>query len=208
MAGISAFEWFQLVCIDEFRKANPGAAVDYRAVADGCRNLWYNQMDASDKVRFYQMEQMKNELDEEQLKNELDEAKKKKKKKRAENTVKEEKTEKEEKKTKKKKEKDLNALEGNQTEKEEKKPKKKKKKKEKDLSAPKRNQTPFFLYLAEKREQVKAANPDFTNPEVVSELGRRWKLLPEEAKKRYNDRFLEEKQRYKEEKARYNQQEH
>jgi hypothetical protein len=174
MAGISAFEWFQLVCIDEFRKANPGAEVDYRGVADGCRNLWYNQMDASDKVRFYLMEQMKNELDE---------AKKKKKKKRAEKTVKEEKTEKEEKKTKKKK-------------------------KEKDLNAPKRNQTPFFLYLAEKREQVKAANPDFTNPEVVSELGRRWKLLPEEAKKRYNDRFLEEKQRYAEEKARYNQQEH
>jgi hypothetical protein len=181
MGDISATEWFQLVCIDEFRKANPGAEVDCRGVADGCRNLWYNQMDASDKVRFYQMEQMKNELDE---------AKKKKKKKRAEKTVKEEKTEKEEK-----------------TKKEEKKTKKKKEK-EKDLNAPKRNQTPFFLYLAEKREQVKAANPDFTNPEVVSELGRRWKLLPEEAKERYHDRFLEEKQRYEENMARYNQQEH
>ena len=47
-----------------------------------------------------------------------------------------------------------------------------KKKKKKDPNAPKGRQGAFFIFLGERRERIKAANPDFTNPEIAQEVGR------------------------------------
>jgi hypothetical protein len=76
-------------------------------------------------------------------------------------------------------------------------------KKEKDPHAPKGVQQAFFIFLGEKRGQLKAVNPDFTNPEIAQEAGRLWKELPEEAKEVYRLKSLADKERYEKEKENY-----
>ena len=40
----------------------------------------------------------------------------------------------------------------------------------KDPNQPKQPSSAFFLYMNEARENIKAANPDFTNPELSKDL--------------------------------------
>ena len=65
-----------------------------------------------------------------------------------------------------------------------KKPKRKKHKK--DPSAPKRAKTGYMLFTDENRDRVRSelkTRPNFKNQDVLTELGRLWKALPEEEKK-------------------------
>ena len=64
--NISAFEWFQLAVVDEFRKANPGKPVDFPLVKRQCRRRWDRKMKDSDKIRFHQLEKLKIEEEEEE----------------------------------------------------------------------------------------------------------------------------------------------
>ena len=64
----------------------------------------------------------------------------------------------------------------------------------KDPNRPKQPSSAFFLYMNEARENIKAANPDFTNPELSKEASRRWNNeMSEEEKAPYVKRHDEAK---------------
>jgi hypothetical protein len=48
----------------------------------------------------------------------------------------------------------------------------KKAKKMRDPNQPRGRQTAFFIFLAERRAKIKAANPDFSNPQIAQEVAR------------------------------------
>jgi hypothetical protein len=73
------------------------------------------------------------------------------------------------------------------------------KKKTKDPNAPKRNLNSYMLYTGEVRKQVAAVNPSLKVTEVVKIIGKQWRELSDEAKKKYVDLAAEDKVRYKKE---------
>jgi len=79
----------------------------------------------------------------------------------------------------------------------------KKKKRRRDPNLPKQGLSAFFIFMSDNREKLKAANPDFGNPEIAKELSRRWKDLTEEEKEPYLTRQEEDKNRYNQEMAEY-----
>jgi upstream-binding transcription factor len=81
-----------------------------------------------------------------------------------------------------------------------KKKKKKKKKKTRDPNTPRRPWSAFMIFANEKREEVRALNPDLKKNDVGKELGRIWKELPENHKQNFRNRAAEDKKRYLEEK--------
>jgi len=81
----------------------------------------------------------------------------------------------------------------------------KSKKKKRDPNLPKQGISAFFFFLGEQRETLKAANPDFKNPEIAQELGRRWKEMSAGERRPYLDRQEEDKIRYNKELAEYKQ---
>jgi len=71
-----------------------------------------------------------------------------------------------------------------------------KSKKPKDKNAPKRPQSAYFLYLSERRTQLKTSDPDKKVTEVSKLIGQEWKKLTDEAKKPYAAKAIEEKTKY------------
>jgi len=71
-----------------------------------------------------------------------------------------------------------------------------KSKKPKDKNAPKRPQSAYFLYLSERRTQLKTSDPDKKVTEVSKLIGQEWKKLSDEAKKPYAAKAIEEKTKY------------
>lgn len=54
----------------------------------------------------------------------------------------------------------------------------------------------FFIFSQEKRSEVNQSHPDWRIGQVAQELGRQWKAITPELKKKYEDLAVEEKRRY------------
>ena len=63
----------------------------------------------------------------------------------------------------------------------------KKAKKKKDPNAPKGKSSAFIFFGSATRAEIKAAHPDWSLGDVGRELGKRWKELTEDDKKRHHD---------------------
>lgn len=74
-----------------------------------------------------------------------------------------------------------------------------KKKKE----GPKKACSSYIYFTIEIRPQVKAENPNMSNSEIMSEMGRLWKLATDEIKQTYQKLADADKQRYETEKAQF-----
>lgn len=57
----------------------------------------------------------------------------------------------------------------------------------------------YMMFVNDQRETVKKANPNLTNKELVSELGKLWNALDEDGKKKYKDSAAKDKERYEKE---------
>ena len=62
-----------------------------------------------------------------------------------------------------------------------------KEKKKKDKNAPKGAKSAYILFCSEERAQVKKDMPDIDSKNVLTELGKRWKVLKENDEDRYNE---------------------
>ena len=80
---------------------------------------------------------------------------------------------------------------------------KKRGKKKKDPNAPKGAMTAYFLFANEQRDKIKESNPDASFSEIGKLLGKAYKEISEEDKKRYGVMAAEDKQRAKRELAEY-----
>ena len=56
--------------------------------------------------------------------------------------------------------------------------------KKKDPNAPKRGLSAYMFFCQEQRQALKQEKPDMKVTEITSELGKRWRALPEEDKKK------------------------
>ena len=84
-------------------------------------------------------------------------------------------------------------------------PKKEKRtKKERDPNKPKKPQTAFFMYLSDHREAIKKEFPELKVTEISKKASERWKELPEDEKKVYNDKVAEAKKQYEKDMEAYN----
>ena len=70
---------------------------------------------------------------------------------------------------------------------------------------PKRPSTAFLFFCNDKREEVKNANPELTNQEVMKRLGEMWKndFADEESRKKWVEQATLDKERYEEEMKEY-----
>lgn len=69
-------------------------------------------------------------------------------------------------------------------------------KKEKDPDAPKKPQTAYFLFMNQKRVEVKEADPSLTFGTLTKKLTEMWRGLDDEARKVYDDLAIKDKERY------------
>jgi len=74
--------------------------------------------------------------------------------------------------------------------------KSKKSKKKKDPKKPKRAMSSFMFFANDKRNEVRAANPDLKITEVGKKLGEMWKSLIDSDKKKYEEQAAQDKERY------------
>ena len=58
------------------------------------------------------------------------------------------------------------------------------------------NRSAFFLYCADHRASLKAANPGYTVGDVAKALGKQWQEVDEKLKKSYQEKGEIEKQKY------------
>jgi hypothetical protein len=79
--------------------------------------------------------------------------------------------------------------------------------KRKESGAPKRPMTAFLLFSMEKREEVKADNPELKGTDISKELGRMWKddFADKESRAKWVDQAEKEKERYKKEMEAFNE---
>ena len=79
--------------------------------------------------------------------------------------------------------------------------------KRKESGAPKRPMTAFLLFSMEKREEVKADNPDLKGTDISKELGRMWKddFADTESRAKWVEQAEKEKERYKKEMESFNE---
>ncbi|XP_032831579.1 high mobility group protein 20A-like isoform X1 [Petromyzon marinus] len=82
---------------------------------------------------------------------------------------------------------------------------KKRKKVGRDSNAPRAPLTGYVRFLNERREQVRAENPDVSFPEITRMLGNEWSKLPAQEKQRYLDEADKDKERYMKELEKYQQ---
>lgn len=80
---------------------------------------------------------------------------------------------------------------------------KRKRKAKKDPNAPKRATTAFFFFAQVERSKVRDAHPEWKVTEISKELGKMWSAMEPEAKLRYEQSAVKDRQRYQEEMARY-----
>lgn len=64
---------------------------------------------------------------------------------------------------------------------------------------PKKPLSPFLLFSNEVREEIKSQNPSLSFGDLASLIGRRWKSLGEYEKKKYYDRYAENKSSWEQE---------
>jgi len=73
----------------------------------------------------------------------------------------------------------------------------------KDPNAPKRALSAFMIFSNEIRDTVKVERPDLGFLEIATEIGRRWKEVPDNKRKRYEALAAKDKERYLAEKEHY-----
>ena len=78
------------------------------------------------------------------------------------------------------------------------------KRKKKDPDAPKRPTSSYLFFCKEERETVKSEFPEMKNPEIVKEMGSRWRELSEEDREQFQTLAAEDKSRYETEMEAYN----
>jgi len=57
----------------------------------------------------------------------------------------------------------------------------------------------YMLFNKEERPKVLKDHPDLKAKEVITELGKRWKALSDEARKKFNDKSAEQKSKFNKE---------
>jgi hypothetical protein len=77
----------------------------------------------------------------------------------------------------------------------------KKKRTKKPEGAPTRGKSAYLFFCQANRAEVKEANPSFKATEVMAELGRMWKELPDEEKVEFEEQAAEAKEKYLQEKT-------
>ena len=77
----------------------------------------------------------------------------------------------------------------------------KKPKRSKDPNAPKKPTTAYFLFMAEKRAEVKNANPNFKAEDVAKELSKMWAGIDVAEKERLEKKAAKLKEVYAKKKA-------
>ena len=77
----------------------------------------------------------------------------------------------------------------------------KKSKRSKDPNAPKRPMTAYFLFMGEKRAEVKNSNPDFKVGDIAKELGKMWAGIDVAEKERFEKKAAKLKEVYAKKKA-------
>ena len=77
----------------------------------------------------------------------------------------------------------------------------KKKRAKKPEGAPTRGKSAYLFFCQANRPEVKEANPSFKATEVMAELGRMWKELPDEDKVEFEEQAAEAKEKYLQEKT-------
>ena len=80
---------------------------------------------------------------------------------------------------------------------------KSKKAKKAESTVPKRGRSAYIFFCGEKREEVKQKNPKISNTEILSEMGKMWKVLNDKKKKPYVEMAEADKKRYEEEMKNY-----
>jgi len=83
--------------------------------------------------------------------------------------------------------------------------KKKKKKAKKDPNKPKRNMSAYFLYSCANRASVKERNPDASFGELAKLISAEFKKLPDNERKKWDQKASADKKRYDEEMKVYNE---
>ncbi|KAI8067538.1 putative high-mobility group non-histone chromosomal protein, partial [Gongronella butleri] len=73
----------------------------------------------------------------------------------------------------------------------------------KDPNAPKRGLSAYMFFSQDKREQVKAENPNVSFGQIGKILGEKWGAMSEADKKPYVQKAEKDKARYEAEKAAY-----
>jgi len=69
----------------------------------------------------------------------------------------------------------------------------------KDKNAPTKRRSDYIFFCMDKRKDVVKEFPDYKVTQISVELGRRWKLLTDEEKKPYQEKSMEDKDRYNDE---------
>ena len=82
-------------------------------------------------------------------------------------------------------------------------PKSSKNKKVKDPNAPKKATTTYFAFMSEVRSKVKEENPNLKTQELSKIMGKMWRDMDSEDKKKYEELVEKDKQRYKNEMETY-----
>ena len=82
-------------------------------------------------------------------------------------------------------------------------PKSSKNKKVKDPNAPKKATTTYFAFMSEVRSKVKEENPNLKTQELSKIMGKMWRDMDSEDKKKYEELAEKDKQRYKNEMETY-----
>lgn len=67
---------------------------------------------------------------------------------------------------------------------------------EKDPNAPKKPMTSYFMYMNDKRPEVKAADPTLTFGTLTKKLTENWRALSDEDRKIYEEKAAQDKERY------------
>eukprot|EP01043_Picozoa_sp_COSAG02_P062449 COSAG02_NODE_8620_length_2503_cov_1.303661_1_plen_195_part_00 len=68
---------------------------------------------------------------------------------------------------------------------------------------PKRPSAPYFIFMAETRDTVKAENPGLSSTALCSQLGKNWRSLTPDVRAAYEKRAEDDRARFQEEYARW-----
>lgn len=79
-------------------------------------------------------------------------------------------------------------------------------KSQKDPNAPKRPLSTFFLFSQDERPKIKKDNPSLSVAEIAKLIGERWRSIPDDKKRHYEERARQEKERYDQLVAEYKKQ--
>lgn len=71
-----------------------------------------------------------------------------------------------------------------------------KKRMKKDKNAPKKPMAPFFCYQAKRRPEIKAATPEISNNDIISNMAAEWRGLTPEQQAPFVKETEAHKQRY------------